>query len=122
MIPMGARSSSGYKCPVQGRGRRQFKIGPCLGRGGYGDVYRAAMRSPGGLETTVALKVLREGGGFSAEAISKLLDEGRLLARINHPVVVRAFDVTFIGERIGLVTEFVDGDDLERCFEEPGRI
>jgi serine/threonine protein kinase len=107
---------------VQGHDRRQFRIGPCLGRGGYGDVYRAAMRSPGGLETTVALKVLRQEVLVSSDAIARLRDEGRMLARINHPVVVRAYDFTMMEGRIALVTEFVDGEDLEKCLQDPGRI
>jgi serine/threonine protein kinase len=80
------------------------------------------MRSPGGLETTVALKVLRQDVLVSSDAIARLRDEGRMLARINHPVVVRAFDFTLLEGRIALVTEFVDGEDLESCLKDPGRI
>lgn len=80
------------------------------------------MRSPGGLEKVVALKVLRDDIVLSPEAIARLRDEGRLLARINHPVVVRAFDLTAFGDRVGLVTEFVDGEDLESCLGSPARV
>lgn len=107
---------------MQPEARRQFRIGACLGRGGFGEVYRATQRSPGGLETPVALKVLRSDLELDEAAIGRLRDEGRLLARISHPVVVRAYDLVSVEGRIGLVTEFVDGDDLDACMKSPGRI
>jgi hypothetical protein len=106
---------------MQPEGRRQFRVDTCLGRGGFGEVYRARLRSPGGLETIVALKVLRSDVELDLVSIGRLRDEGRLLARINHPVVVRAFDLTSIEGRVGLVTEYVDGDDLDTCLRDPGR-
>jgi hypothetical protein len=97
-------------------------VGRCLGRGGYGEVYRAIMQSPSGLSTEVALKVLLEDVEVTSDAIARLREEGRLLGRINHPVVVRAYDLARIDGRIGLVTEYVEGDDLDRCFHGPDRL
>lgn len=122
MIPRRAGQRPRYETLVNEQGRRQFRIGLCLGQGGYGDVYQATMRSSGGLEKIVALKVLREDVLLSEDALARLRDEGRLLARINHPVVVRAFDLTHLDGRVGLVTEFVNGDDLESCLRDPARI
>lgn len=81
-------------------------------------MYRATMLSSSGLLTEVALKVLRPTVELDPDAVRRLLDEGRMLGRMNHPVVVRAYDLTRIDGRIGLVTEYVDGDDLDRCMEE----
>ena len=99
--------------------RRRFSIGACLGSGGFGEVYRATMRAPGGLQTDIALKVLRSDLRLEADAVRRLRDEGRLLARIQHPVVVRAHDLTRVDGRLGLVTEFVDGADLEAVLSWP---
>ncbi len=101
--------------------RRQFVIGACLGRGGFGEVYRATMRSPGGLQTEVALKVLRSDLRLEADAVPRLRDEGRLLARIQHPVAVRAYDLTRLDGRLGLVTELVEGADLASAVTWPDR-
>lgn len=103
-------------------GRRQFRIGRCLGRGGFGEVYRASMRSPGGLETPVALKILRGDLDLQDEAMRRLRDEGRMLARVTHPAVVRAHDLTRIDGRVALVTEYVEGEDLDRFLAGPDRI
>jgi serine/threonine protein kinase len=97
-------------------GRREFLIGDCLGRGGFGEVYRAVMRSPGGLETEVAVKVLRADLDPRSDAVSRLRDEGRMLARLAHPTILTVLDLTLLEGRIALVTEYVDGADLATCW------
>lgn len=91
--------------------RRRFVFDACLGRGGFGEVYRAKMASPGGLESTVAVKVLRSELS-DADAIRRLRDEGRLLARLNHPTILKVYDLVFLEGRVAMVAEFVDGADL----------
>jgi serine/threonine protein kinase len=95
--------------------RRRFTIGPCLGHGGSGEVYRAVMRSPGGLETEVAVKVLRQGVSSAGDAVRRLRDEGRVLARLNHPAILKVHDLVLLDERVALVTEWIDGQDLSDC-------
>jgi hypothetical protein len=107
---------------MQSEGRRQFRIGRCLGRGGFGEVYRATARSAGGLETVVALKVLRSDLKTDDDAVLRLRDEGRVLARVSHPAVVRAHDLTRVEGRIALVAEYVEGDDLDRFLRPPDAI
>ncbi|MBW2255066.1 MAG: serine/threonine protein kinase [Deltaproteobacteria bacterium] len=91
-------------------------IGDCLGRGGFGEVYRAVMRSSGGLETEVAVKVLRVDLDPRGDAVLRLRDEGRLLARLAHPAILEVMDLILLEGRIALVTEFVDGADLASCW------
>ncbi len=38
--------------------QRRFEIGHCLGKGGFGEVYRAVVHGSGGLEHEVAIKLL----------------------------------------------------------------
>ncbi|MBX2799269.1 MAG: protein kinase [Myxococcales bacterium] len=102
---------------MSGAEPHRLEIGPLLGSGGFGDVYRATECSPGGLRTTVALKVLHRAAAHASDAANRLRDEARLLARIRHPVVVQAFDLITVDDRLGLVTEFVEGLDLEGCID-----
>jgi serine/threonine-protein kinase len=95
---------------------RRFDIGACLGRGGFGEVYRARMRGAGGLQTDVALKVLRSDVAADADAVERLRDEGRMLARCDHPSIVRVLDLCELEGRVVLVTELVEGLDLHHCF------
>jgi hypothetical protein len=70
------------------------------------------MRSPGGLETTVAIKLLRLDLALEDDAVRRLRDEGRALARLDHPAILRVHDLVVLDGRVGLVTELVDGCDL----------
>ena len=83
----------------------------CLGKGGFGEVYRATMVSPGGLKSDVAVKLLHKA---SPDALRRLRDEGRLLASLSHPAILRVHDLASVGGRVALITEYVDGDDLSR--------
>jgi serine/threonine protein kinase len=90
---------------------RVFRVGACLGRGGFGEVYRATLRTEGGLETEVAIKVLRTEVS-QGDALARFRDEGRVLSRFQHPCVVKAHDWARLEGNTVLVTEFVDGFDL----------
>ncbi len=97
--------------------RRQFQIRHCVGAGGFGEVYVAAMRSAAGVTTEVAVKVLHENLDPHSQPVQRLKDEAHLLAALNHPTIVRVNDLVFLEGRIALVTEYVDGADLETFFE-----
>jgi serine/threonine-protein kinase len=90
-----------------------------VGRGTYGDVYRA--RDPK-LDRPVALKLLRrrEKGGDALE--SAVIEEGRLMARVRHPNVVTVYGAERIEGRVGLWMEFVGaGRTLEDELRARGR-
>ncbi|HHO49392.1 MAG TPA: serine/threonine protein kinase, partial [Deltaproteobacteria bacterium] len=92
--------------------QRQFRIHHCLGRGGYGEVYRATMMSPGGISSDVALKMLRLDVDTTGDAVGRLRDEGKLLSALRHPTILRVHDIAVLEGRIGLVTEYIEGQDL----------
>jgi hypothetical protein len=94
---------------------RSFAITSCLGRGGFGEVYRATMSGSGGLDADVAIKVLRRDIDPDGQAVQRLRDEGKLLARLHHPTILKVHDLVILEGRVSLVTEFVDGDDLTEC-------
>ena len=85
----------------------RFRLEDELGRGGAGVVYRALDSLTG---TRVALKLLDSGDGIDIE---RLLVEGRLLARVSHPNVVRvvASGIQENGQPF-LAMEWLDGVDL----------
>jgi len=97
---------------------REFVVHACLGQGGFGEVYRATMRSLGGLDRVVAVKLLRVDIDAEGDAVRRLRDEGRLLAALDHPAILRVMDVIGLDGRVALVAEFVDGFDLADCFRD----
>lgn len=100
-----------YSPRMRGTGRR-FTFDSCLGRGSFGEVYAASMQSPGGLQTHVAVKLLRADIDFNGSAVQRLRDEGRVLARLDHPAILTVIDLVTLDGRLALVTELVDGADL----------
>jgi non-specific serine/threonine protein kinase/serine/threonine-protein kinase len=81
-----------------------------LGRGGTGEVW-LARREDGRFEQQVAVKLLHHDGGDHA----RLLDEQRLLARLQHPGIARLLDAGNLADgRPYMVMEYVDGLPLLR--------
>jgi serine/threonine protein kinase len=83
-------------------------VGLPLGRGGFASVYRGRHRA---LDTDVAVKIVNT-EGEDARAIEKALDEARLLARLDHPNLLRIYDAGRLGTSIYLVLELMDGGSL----------
>ncbi len=100
-----------------GRRIRQFELREEVGRGGMGVVYKAWDTT---LQRFVAIKVLtREGGegsigGLSGARKQRILREARVASQIQHPNVVRIYDVLLEEESPCLVLEFVEGETLRR--------
>ena len=84
----------------------RYRIDAELGTGGQGVVVLATDPE---LDRKVAIKLLWASG---REARALLLREGRALARLEHPNVVRVFDVGEIASGVFLAMEFVDGCHL----------
>jgi serine/threonine protein kinase len=99
--------------------RLSFTFEKCLGQGGFGEVYLASLNRPGGLTKRVAVKVLKEDLRHADAAVQRLRDEGRMLAILDHPCILRVIEMTLIRGRVALVTEYIDGVDLARCCRKP---
>jgi Protein kinase domain len=87
----------------------RYRVEALLGRGGMGEVYRAADDD---LARTVALKVLSGDLVVSASARARFLREARAQARVRHPNVAMVFDVGSDGDVDFFASEFIDGEDL----------
>jgi WD40 repeat protein len=82
-----------------------------LGRGGMGAVYKARQLS---LDRLVALKMIREGPGATAEERARFRTEAEAVARLQHAHVVAVYEV---GEHQGwpyFALEFCAGGSLDR--------
>ena len=102
----------------------QLEIIEQIGRGGMGTVFKA--RQPH-LDRFVALKILSEQLAEKPTFAERFAQEGRLLARLNHPSIVTVFEfgqvettdeagnsVTFFF----LILEYVDGVNLRQAMRE----
>lgn len=84
----------------------RYEVEGLLGEGGIAEVYLARHASLGVLR---ALKVVRVS---SVSVRDRLMQEGRIQARLNHPNVVAVVDVVTAHDSPVLVMEFVPGPSL----------
>jgi hypothetical protein len=95
---------------------RGFRVGSYLirdqlGQGGMGTVYLAEHET---LRRRVALKMLAKADAAGPAGVERFLREARAAAALDHPNIVRIFDVGRQGPMHYLVMEYVDGHTLEQ--------
>ena len=97
---------------------RGFRLGAYvirdqIGQGGMGSVFLAQHET---LRRPVAIKVLAPGsvGAQVKVNVGRFLREARSAAALDHPNIVRIFDVAQLGETHYLVMEYVEGQNLEQ--------
>nr|WP_210577596.1 serine/threonine-protein kinase [Streptomyces sp. GESEQ-4] len=98
----------------------RYRLVESIGQGGMGRVWRAADEI---LDRQVAVKEMRIDGLDAEDARTRrerTLREARATARIDHPNVVRVYDVVDEGERLWIVMELIAGRSLERIMAEDG--
>ena len=86
-----------------------YRTAGLLARGGMGDVYRAADVR---LQRPVALKVVSQARSSDRLRIGRFIQEARMTASLDHPNVIRVYDVGLVDERAYLVTELLEGETL----------
>ena len=94
-----------------------LKILGKVGKGRFGDVYRAWDTR---LDREVALKLLRRREQESAALESSVVEEGRLMAQVRHPNVITVYGAERIDDRVGLWMEFIHGRTLEQDLHDHG--
>jgi predicted Ser/Thr protein kinase len=77
-----------------------------LGTGGFGTVWLAKDTQ---LNRTVAIKMAH---APDAETEERMLREARALAAVHHPNCVRVYDIVSEGDGLGLIMEYIEGEQL----------
>lgn len=91
----------------------KYEIIDWLGGGRFGDVFLARDTI---LEKEFALKISR----MRKEEITMLKDEAKLLASLNHPNIVRFYNIDFIENKFVLVMEYIKGKTLRDVISDQG--
>jgi len=88
-----------------------------VGRGSFGEVYRAFDPT---LQRHVALKLLLPSGLNQDEELDALLREARAIARVRHPNVVPVYGIDRYEGRLGFWSDFVQGTTLSELLAAHG--
>jgi serine/threonine protein kinase len=91
-----------------------YEVGDVLGSGGFATVYKARHTVLG---SDHAIKVLSADFARQRELRDRFLAEGKILARLRHPNIVRVTDVLVEPGIAALVMDFVDGETLEAALD-----
>jgi len=105
----------------EGHGR-QLRVGPYrildrLGEGAISQVYHAWDTHH---ERAVALKVVRPELLSNVEAVSRFRREIKVVSRLDHPNIVKAFDANLDGDTLYYAMEYVEGIDLAQLVHQSG--
>jgi serine/threonine-protein kinase len=94
--------------------RRRISFIEALGKGGFGSVYLADVRSRNNFVQRIAIKILNEELTENEDVVGRQRDEARLLAQLNHDNIVKVFDLIEIDGRPAVFMEYVPGVDMGR--------
>jgi serine/threonine protein kinase len=100
--------------PVFGQSRPRYQPIAQIGRGGMAEVLLAMMDAGCGARRLVVLKRIWPELAADPEFMTMFLDEARLSVRMNHPNVVRTYEVLAHGAEATIAMEYLDGQPLTR--------
>lgn len=88
-------------------------VGKLLGRGGMSEVYQAWDKDR---RMAVAVKLLRPDRGAQQELRKRLWREAKSAAAIDHPAVVKIYEVVELADGEAIIMELVEGRSLAGLF------
>lgn len=92
----------------------QYKILDVISKGNMAGVYKAIHQSG----QTVAIKVLPASKAKDPEALARFRREARLITKLDHPNMVRAFQLGESANKNYLVMEYLEGETLAEILAE----
>ena len=99
-----------------------YTVRELIGTGGMANVYKAVV-GPGGPVpegTCVAVKVLRQELMHDPDLVRRFKNESKAISLLNHPNIVKVYDVSVSENLQYIVMEYVDGMTLREYLNERG--
>jgi serine/threonine protein kinase len=94
-----------------------YRIVGQLAKGGMAELSLAVQTGMEGFSRVVALKRVLPSNAESAPFVQMFLDEARLAARLDHPQIVRIYELGVEQGRYFMAMEFLPGEDVQRIVE-----
>jgi serine/threonine protein kinase len=95
----------------------KYEVLEIIGKGGMATVYKAKHKT---LDKIIALKVIHQNLTHDDEFIERFYREAQLGATLDHPNIVKVFDVASLGGVHYIAMEYLDGQDLRTYVRENG--
>lgn len=84
-----------------------------LGYGGMADVFLGVQLAEQGFERLVVIKRINAQEYKNDHSIQMFIDEARIIGSLNHPHIVRVYDLGRVKDQICITMEYIDGENLE---------
>ena len=100
-----------------------YLVKELIGSGGMANVYKAVMLGHNGPVpegTVVAVKVLRQECMHDPDLVRRFKNESKAISLLNHPNIVKVYDVSVSDHLQYIVMEYVDGMTLREYLNERG--
>lgn len=88
-----------------------------IASGGMADIYRSKLIGVEGFEKEFAIKKILPHWSHNQDFIHMLIDEAKVLVRLNHPNIVQVFELNKHNEIYFIVMEYIHGVDLRRLMK-----
>ena len=95
----------------------RYEITELIGIGGMANVYKAYDVIE---DRVVAVKILREEYMVNDDMRRRFKNESKAMAVLDHPNVMRVYDVSFSDKMQSIVMEYIDGITLKEYIEQEG--
>ena len=92
----------------------KYVITDVIDEGGWGIVYKGVHES---LSLPVAIKMLKHAMAMDTDFSNKFENEAHVIARLNHPNIVRVYDIEHLYRTIFIVMEYLSGQSLKDVLE-----
>src|SRR5208283_4717855 len=97
----------------------KFVITDVIDEGRWGIVYQGVHES---LNLPVAIKMLKHAMAMDPDFTTKFENEAHVIARLNHPNIVRVYDIEHLYRTIFIVMEYLSGQSLRDMLEDMRRL
>ena len=97
----------------------RYELVKLIGSGGMANVFEARDLLENKL---VAIKVLKEEYLTNDEFVRRFRNESKVIAVLDHPNIVKVYDVNFTGAEQYIVMEYIDGITLKQYIEHQGHL
>ncbi len=98
---------------------RQYRILGHLGTGGMSSVYLGEHTL---MQRRVAIKVLPRKRLAKSIYLERFIREAQAIAQLDHPNIVRAYDIDHEGDLHYIVMEYFNGENLQKLVEKEGKL
>ncbi len=84
-----------------------------LGSGGMADIFLGVQHGVENFKRLIVIKRVHAGSSADEATMQMFVDEAQTVASLNHPHIVKIFDLSRLGQDICITMEYIDGENLD---------